>query len=594
MENLLNIYHFSDLHISEKSNSSIIEIEEINNNGDRYIAFKNAINKEFAKTKNNILIVSGDIADTASENEYQAASKFFNDLDILNERIFIIPGNHDINEKDNTTFWCQKVGRGENCQKFESIEKYNEFSKFYESVLTPKKFNANKIIIDKFICDSTQTMILFLNSCSKCYAIQGDYSGMGFINVSQLENEIEELSKNEKKYSTYNKFICFHQNIEINYTLDTKNGFETQNRKNIEDLFKKEKIKGVIYGHQHTGDNFNKNGLFHLNVDSLLKNNTDNKGFNLYSLEKEDKRIVFKQNIFSLRTNELHNNSNFTFFILSNPTEEVLSMPNATNSQEIIANKVIHNVPQIENKDSENDVSVNSNKLSEYSEKLLEYVKKINIVKTGHFHWSDTSRAHNWIDIPQLLNKKKYLDNIQNWILDIKNKNNINPDLIIALGLEGNLISVKVALENEIPFSYLPYSYRYNDHTPLEKELKIESNLLNKVKSLLIITDVVHDGKTIKNIGYNINEDENIKKLFNSKTLEKVYIISMFFTGTNFNRYILDEKDKKYELYPITQIHIVECPYDNNEDGKEINYWKTKCDIYCNKLDKIYKFYNEN
>lgn len=592
----INLVHFSDLHISKVQDSAIFSLNDIDNNNDNYVAIKNAIIKELEKLENVYLIFSGDITDTADKDEYISASKFINDLGIDKNRIFIIPGNHDINEKDNTKAWAIDVGNDGIKKKFEFVEKYNEFNNFYTGLFQNKTFNYEKIIIDYIVNDDLKIIIYFINSCSKCFAVDKNYDGQGYIDTEQLQKEYDDLTKHN--YSDYSKFICFHQNILVNYAENTNSGFENQNKKNIETFLINNQFTAVINGHEHTGISLNIEEILHLNVNSLFKNNLKINGFNIYNLKSTDNSLILETITKILHLNKETKWSN-TIFSEIKTDAKLIRKVNATESNNMISDskekspksKVVERI-EFKNK------SKVFNELSPYSEKLLEYVKELNIVKTGHFHWSNNSRAHNWIDIPQLLNKKKYLDNIQNWILNIKNENHIKPDLIIALGLEGNIISAKIAFSDDVPFSYLPYSYRYDDHTKLEKELKIEDVLIENIKNVLIITDVVHDGTTIKKIGQNKNENECVKKLHDSKNIEKIYIISMFYTGSNFERFCLNNKDEngnyeneKYELYPISKINIISCPFENDDNGG--NFWKTDCDIYCQKLDKIYKFYNE-
>jgi len=89
------ILHISDLHISTKDNfdrSVVLDplIERVKQDRDNGL-------------KPEIVVVSGDIAFQGLAKEYERAQEFFNDLlDTLkleNDRLFIVPGNHDVNRK---------------------------------------------------------------------------------------------------------------------------------------------------------------------------------------------------------------------------------------------------------------------------------------------------------------------------------------------------------------------------------------------------------------------------------------------------------------------------------------------------------------
>ena len=89
------ILHLADLHITSKESfdrSVVLDplIDRI----------KVDLEKEF---KPEIVIVSGDIAFKGIKEEYDLAKKFFDDLlkilELKNDRIFTVPGNHDVNRK---------------------------------------------------------------------------------------------------------------------------------------------------------------------------------------------------------------------------------------------------------------------------------------------------------------------------------------------------------------------------------------------------------------------------------------------------------------------------------------------------------------
>jgi pyrimidine operon attenuation protein/uracil phosphoribosyltransferase len=170
-------------------------------------------------------------------------------------------------------------------------------------------------------------------------------------------------------------------------------------------------------------------------------------------------------------------------------------------------------------------------------------------------------------------------------------------DLIIGLGYEGNIISSKVSIKYNIPYSSLPYSYRYNDHHKFEKQLYFE-NTDGKYKKVLIITDVVNDGRTIRKL---IKKDNREKIFF--ENVEKINVVSLFYSGDRpLNIDVLNTKGKSFskdydlendypdvdniDYYTVAKLKVEKCPYSNGD-------YKEACLIYKDKLDCVHLFYDE-
>src|SRR5690606_33263859 len=60
---------------------------------------------------------------------------------------------------------------------------------------------------------------------------------------------------------------------------------------------------------------------------------------------------------------------------------------------------------------------------SSYRDVLFKIVKNKNLFHSGHFHWSETSRAHNWIDVTKILNNYNDLGLAKNAIIDLISNN---------------------------------------------------------------------------------------------------------------------------------------------------------------------------
>ncbi len=95
---IFQIVHISDLHIKPKEDfdRSVVLDPLIKRIGDDLKDPKSDLKPE-------IVVVTGDIAYSGQKYEYTIAKTFFNDLlkklNLSDDRLFIVPGNHDVNYK---------------------------------------------------------------------------------------------------------------------------------------------------------------------------------------------------------------------------------------------------------------------------------------------------------------------------------------------------------------------------------------------------------------------------------------------------------------------------------------------------------------
>jgi hypothetical protein len=113
-------------------------------------------------------------------------------------------------------------------------------------------------------------------------------------------------------------------------------------------------------------------------------------------------------------------------------------------------------------------------------------------------------------------------------------------------------------------------------------------------KSVLIVTDVVNDGRTIRKL-IKKREEEFFSKV------EKIYVISLFYTGEftlnnnilnfdfikNISEYDLlsDEEVNNIEFYTVKKLKVEKCPYGRN--------FREECFIYKDELSCVNLFYDE-
>ena len=169
---------------------------------------------------------------------------------------------------------------------------------------------------------------------------------------------------------------------------------------------------------------------------------------------------------------------------------------------------------------------------------------------------------------------------IRKVVKKIEDINKRHFDVIIGLGMEGNIMSTQLLLDDSL-YTYLPYTYRYVDFNDFEKDICI-TNEDGKYKSVLVITDVVNKGRTLKNL---IEEEES--GFF--ENVENIQVVSLFYTGNQKDMMmpigLRDINDKKIDFFSLMQLEVGECPYGDD--------FKEKCAIFEKELCEVYKFNSE-
>lgn len=570
------ILHISDLHVASDSSTSYLYtsseiVEQVNGYQKNFIESKEEQTKEYDEL---ILIISGDISNKGLEKEFAFAKSFIEKLNIKKENTLIIPGNHDINWIDNGNAW--QSNQEKKPYEFQK-EKFQKFKSFYDSFyVNSKTFNPEKIIVDVLKLESEKLLIIGLNSCYKCNF--DNQQGIGFIDYDKLEEEIKTSIPNSKEYS---KIAVCHHNPFANYTEHPKNSFEDGNWQMVKRILMKYGINAILFGHEHTQSSDRLNDYDYISVGSLSKKDSSAKNeFYLIDISDNDEFILAPK-YFGRWDNNHKDHPHGQWKLLIDGKERTITLRKKIKEHIISSSPLPFETELV--KITPPEVNRTSTPPENpFAEEIFKKIQEQKLFKFGHFHWSETSRAHNWIDTPKLLNKKENIFLIQKSILKSIEDNNIKFDLIIGLGIEGNIIATRCAMKYNVPYTYLPYSYRYKDHTSYEKELKLNRH---DFKKILIVTDVVHDGGTIKNI----LKDENdfFKKC---SEVEEINVVSLFFTGDKemYNINMLNEGvEKRFRFYFVSQIRVEECPY------KKDTNWRANCVTYCNRLEKIYEFYNE-
>ena len=479
------IIHISDLHITEHKdddgriiNSSWFTTHDV--------AFRESIFALIKEKKANLnidefyLVISGDLSNTSTQFEYETTKifleKFLESININKSNVLIVPGNHDINWFENKRAFIDytksKSNKIKNTWEFNE-EKFIFFESFYNNFFNDPqtKFDCNKIVMKIIPINNTKVLLIGINSI-----LLSSYNAVeyGDFDVDKLDRELE-ASLNE--YNDYERIAIFHHNPDINSNSEIVFLKDWNNKKIV---FQKFNIKTFLFGHEHTYGASRDDSFFNyiatgsLGINSIKVNNY----INIIEIIDNINNLKLKNNFSKLEKDGKKGNPDFGFWNDINDPEcikefTILEKPNLSNN--IVTSPLFPSNIKIDSKEFTNlsNSFLESSVDVDYSDLLLKLVKEKKAFKSGHFHWSENSKSHNWIDIPNLLNSRHVVTTCQKAFYDIIIKNSIHSDLIIGIGMEGSFLGAPVSLQLNCSYTFLPYEYRYNDHDDYEKKLNI-------------------------------------------------------------------------------------------------------------------------
>lgn len=586
--------HISDLHIAAKqhiggvNNSSRAEktwlVAQADENNHDYIdKFCRYVKKMYGENDYEwYLLVTGDIADSADSVEYKYAElflkKIMKDLSLPKERVLLVPGNHDINR-----FECRK--EAEEAKKDAYLcnkGKYKSFAELYKKI-KKKSFPLNKAVVDLLYIEKENLLFVGINTNYKI----GYEDEKGSVNIECFRKEIGKLND---KYKQSVKIAFFHHNIETKYLNDPSHygSFDPDNWSKFRDELAASNFHCALYGNEHTrsSDKIEMLNLYHSDAGSFgLKD--PRSSFKIYVLEHNLQKTSLKQyvNIFDTNTNVDAPNGNWiqaNVETTNDIPELILREKGEQNIQptDNIPNKIKleENISKASNVSNYEVTACNDNVVS-FQDYLMDILRKDNLFHQGHFHWGKSSRSFNWIDTISLLSNRDYNKLIQGEMLRVIEVNKIAYDMIVGVGIEGNILSSPL-LGMHQPYTYLPYSYRYEEANACEKNMCID-NKKGKYKNVLVITDVVHYGQSLRSL---FEEKERV--FFNN--VKQISVLSIFYTGQLKDPCPIgfSGMGDKVKFYSLMNLEVGRCPHGDN--------YRDTCSNYKNRLCEVFKFYNEH
>lgn len=604
------IIHISDLHITlyKKLNrtlndkcDSYLSTDSSKEYSNSYITnFCEYIKRQYPN-REYYLLITGDITNSAENDEFVFAENFIKkilkDLKIDKSNLLIIPGDHDIHRRSIINE-LEKNPTDE--PHLLNKIKYERFSNFYLK-LKGESFPLDKQIVD-YLNIKDRIIIIGLNSNYKI----NDEGGEGNIPVDEFRQEMNQL-KASLKFPQLNFILAWHHNISAGFEDKNSGQWERENRGLLLSEVMNQEVKLILNGNEHIRQSKIINGdSLYLSDCGTLSTIKYESSFKAYEILIDKNSVNLKNNIHLLHKNNSNDKPDYGYWDITNNFNagEIEVFKLYENNSESIA-KVVDIFATSSNDDSSllieseiefqavKSVTTYDNKI--ISDKLYQIVRDKKLFHSGHFHWSETSRAHNWIDISKLLESKVDLSFVKDSIIDVIETFQLakDCDLIIGLGYEGNMISTKASIKYNKPYTSLPYSYRYNDHNEFEKNLNYD-NSKGEFKTVIIITDVVNDGRTIRKL-----IGKRCAEFFDK--VERIIVISLFYTGDvekvdtdilNYEKrlpnlaydFINDHEVNNIEFYTVRKLKVDKCPY-----GKD---YRNECLIYKDELSCVHLFYD--
>jgi 3',5'-cyclic AMP phosphodiesterase CpdA len=563
------ILHISDLHFVLKAYKSKNRFDD---------NFQNKFLESIENKGIKYLVITGDIADTSAEKEYKQALIFLTSIEkrlcLDKKNIILCPGNHDVSWPE-----LNKLVSEESVTDLTKIyenqaEKFTHFSKFYSDFYNnEKKFNENLAILDRLIDDSDKIILLAVNTCFRESNQENDH--IGFINQKKFEQELSSIDF-QNKYKDYGKILIMHHNPK---DLSTEKKHNLVNWKDID----KDRIGYpfiVLCGHIHgaDGEGTIKNDsdtIYYISTGSLTKNNINNT-FNIYTNVKNQ---IFDIKYYALMDadnsekcywQELTDKNAVKKIQFRTSQNQVINKPDKVDT--LFKDAAETNKQDLDRKIKEaKDETIKESTLFIGHKNIMSFIKDNNLFKSGHFHWKNEFRSHGFIDINHLVSHRDSLETITSLFYDaISEKFNSQFDneiLIIAIGIECNIIGARLSALFDCGYSFIPELTKLEDFSDIESTLNAGS-----FKKIILLKDIIfradHSKELIEELGI---QDKD------------VYLFSLFYCGKKENKAeIFSEFNNVSFISICDDITINECDYS----GKNC---LANCSINKYNLETIYE-----
>ncbi|WP_326906814.1 metallophosphoesterase [Sedimentibacter sp. MB31-C6] len=239
----LILYVVSDLHyLSEKLYDNGEAFNKYVESGDKLLqyteVFLNVFKEKVLENKPDFVVFAGDLTSNGSKVSHMDLSDKLSEIEDSGTKVYVIPGNHDLNNTRSIYFDKEEVHRSENISNEDFVDIYGQFG-YNEAAFRDKESLS-------YLAKPNDKVWLLMLDSTKPYP----YSG-GRLEKSTLEwvKECSNLAKEEdvKMIAVMHHSLVDHSKIiNFNYTID--------NSKEVVELMHKSDIDIVLTGHIHLQD----------------------------------------------------------------------------------------------------------------------------------------------------------------------------------------------------------------------------------------------------------------------------------------------------------------------------------------------------
>ncbi len=282
----MRIAHISDLHFTSffKENN----LQKI-----RYLL------KQTIKSGIDHIVISGDLTDNASREDFLILRKLFDEFDLLHhDKLSLVIGNHDIfggvqTAEDIFSF-------PERCKNVDYMQKVKEFYIYFKETFDGAEiFDQDSIFPYAKVIN--EILLVGLNSNDEYSAAKNTFASNGMVNLDQFNKTVKILNTisgdvqnkiviihhhfNKMEVTSNGTFGSFWQNIE-------KQTMKLRKKKRLFNVFKEYDIDLVLHGHYHITEEYKRKGIHFSNAGGSVKNDNESQiSFNIIDVKKNSIKI---------------------------------------------------------------------------------------------------------------------------------------------------------------------------------------------------------------------------------------------------------------------------------------------------------------
>jgi len=239
----VNIYVVSDIHYMSEKLKTEEEIFKIYvNSGDKLLQytdiFMDIIRDDAAKNKTDIMVITGDLTSNGSKTNHEELSKKLAGIESSGTKIYVVPGNHDIDNKRAIYFKENEVHSAENITKEDFVQIYNQFG--YEEAVSKDDDSLSYLVQPE-----KDLWLLMLDSTK-------DYPEMGGYLSDNTLSWIEECSNKAKSENA--KIIAVMHHSLLNHSELINDDYTVDNNTRVIKVMHECNIDIVLTGHVHVQD----------------------------------------------------------------------------------------------------------------------------------------------------------------------------------------------------------------------------------------------------------------------------------------------------------------------------------------------------